>query len=216
MKIINASAHIDRGGRTFEEMRRGILQRIERAARTCYKSEDAICEGSDEVLTRNLVKREHFAMLEHATVSVRFVVDIGVAREITRHRVASFAQESTRYCNYSGQRFGSQITVIRPCFLPDEESPEYRTWLLACTTAELAYFRMLELTGRSEQARDVLPISTKTELYMTANMREWKHFFDLRADGTTGAPHPQMLEVAVPLKKEFQKLCPEIFDEPET
>lgn len=187
-----------------------ILRKIERVARVCYKSEDKITEGSAEKMVRALIKRGHEAMLEHYSFSVKFIVDRGVSHEIVRHRIASFAQESTRYCNYGSKDGG--ITVIKPCFW-DEVSEEYMAWKHGCMVAERRYLELLEMEATPQEARSVLPISLKTELVMTANLREWRHFLKLRAVGTTGAPHPQMREVAIPLLKEISEKVPVIFED---
>ena len=189
-----------------------ILEHIEQVARTCYKSEGNVKDGSAETLVRNLIASGHEAMLEHYSFSVKFIVDRGVSHELVRHRVASFAQESTRYCNYSQEKFGNEITVIFPSCL--EGRPDaYLEWRWACSCAEKAYFQMLKYGATPQEARAVLPNSLKTEVVMTANLREWRHFFDLRAVGTTGKPHPQMLEVTVPLLKELKQLIPVVFDD---
>lgn len=186
-----------------------ILKKIERIARVCYKSEDKITDGSAEKMVRALVKRGHEAMLEHFSFSVKFVVDRGVSHEIVRHRVASFAQESTRYCNYGHE---GEIAVIEPCFY-DDKSIQYNEWLSSCEMSESYYLSLLEFGATPQEARAVLPNSLKTEVVMTANLREWRHFFKLRACGITGKPHPQMLEVAVPLLKEVKSLIPVVFDD---
>lgn len=186
-----------------------ILKKIERIARVCYKSEDLIGEGTAERMVRALIKRGHEAMLEHFSFSVKFIVDRGVSHEIVRHRVASFAQESTRYCNYGKS---GNVAFIRPCFF-EEDTPEMDNWLDSCMRAESAYLYQLNKGRTPQEARAVLPTSLKTELVMTANLREWRHFFKLRAVGTTGKPHPQMIEVAVPLLKELQERVPVIFED---
>lgn len=188
-----------------------ILKMIEKAGRTCYKSEDKITPESASRFVRNIIKHGHEAMLEHANLTVRFVVDRGVSHELVRHRVASFAQESTRYCNYSQDKFGNEITVVRPLWIKDGLAKDL--WETACENAESSYFRLLEEGWTSEEARTVLPNSLKTEVVMTANIREWRHFFMLRALGETGKPHPQMQEVALPLLHDLQKYLPEIFDD---
>ena len=192
-----------------------ILKKIEKIARVCYKSEDKIGEGTAEKMVRALIKRNHLAMLEHFSFSVKFIVDRGVSHEIVRHRVASFAQESTRYCNY-GSKDG-EITVIEPCYLGDifvdNLFMKYGAWESACMDAEACYLAMLAAGSTPQEARAVLPTSLKTEIVMTANLREWRHFFSLRACGSTGKPHPQMLEVAVPLLKELKELIPVVFDD---
>lgn len=188
-----------------------MLEKIKQVARTCYKSEGRIKEGSAEKMVKALVNSGHEAMLEHASVTVKFVVDRGISHEIVRHRMASFAQESTRYCNYSKDDFGSEITFIIPDYL-EYKSEGWNIWKESMKQSEDAYFKMLDFGLSPQQARAVLPNSTKTEIVMTANLREWRHFFKLRAEGVTGSPHPQMLEVAVPLLQDMQKLIPVIFD----
>ena len=189
-----------------------VLQKIEAAARTCYKSEGKIQEGSAAKLVAGLIKSGHEAMLKHASVTVKFVVDRGISHELVRHRLASFAQESTRYCNYSKDDFGSEITFIIPDYL-EYKSEGWNIWKESMKQAEDAYFKLLDFGLSPQQARAVLPNSLKTEVVMTANLREWRHFFKLRALGTTGKPHPQMLEVAVPLLEDMKNLIPVVFDD---
>lgn len=189
-----------------------IIEKIEQVARTCYKSEGKIQKGSAAKLVAGLIKLGHEAMLEHASVTVKFVVDRGISHELVRHRLASFAQESTRYCNYSKDDFGSEITFIIPDYL-EYKSEGWSIWKEAMKQAEDSYFKMLDFGLSPQQARAVLPNSLKTEVVMTANLREWRHFFKLRALGTTGKPHPQMLEVAIPLLEDMKNLIPVVFDD---
>lgn len=186
-----------------------VLKKIERVARTCYKSEDYIKEGSAERLVKSLIDRGHEAMLEHYSFSIKFVCDRGVSHEIVRHRVASFAQESTRYCNYSKDKFGNELTFIRPCFFEKGEQ-KYNIWEISMERAEKTYFNLLSVGCTPEQARSVLPNSIKTEIVMTANLREWRHFLKLR---TAQAAHPQMRELTIPLLKELKEKIPVIFDD---
>lgn len=215
-----------------------IYKKIERAGRTCYKSEDKITDESAEKFVRGLIKRGHEAMLEHASMTVKFIADRGVSHEMVRHRIASFAQESTRYCNYSSDKFGKEITVIGPCFFDDisaERKKEIKDyidgridnlstectnrerafgeWYLSCEHSEIAYFAMLENGCTPEEARGVLPTNLKTEVVVTTNMREWRHILNLRAAGTTGKPHPQIAEVMINLLKELQEKLPALFDD---
>lgn len=189
-----------------------ILKKIEMVGRTCYKSEDRITDGSAEKFVASLIKNGHEAMLEHASLTIKFVVDRGVSHEIVRHRLASFAQESTRYCNYAKDDFGNEITVIEPFFLK-EGTDGYEYWQNGCEYAEWSYFKMLDLGNTPQEARVVLPNSLKTELVMTANLREWRHFFNLRAANKTGKAHPQMLEVTRPLLEELKQIIPVVFDD---
>ena len=189
-----------------------IYNAIERAGRTCYKSEDnmKMTMHSAAKFVQAMVKNGHHAMLEHAKMTVIFTVDRGVTHELVRHRVASYAQESTRYCNYSKN---GAVTFICPSkiFTTGDVSEILLEWYQAATDSERHYLRMLELGATPEQARTVLITSTKADIVLTANMREWRHIFELRAAGTTGKPHPQMLEVMVPLLQEVAEFMPELF-----
>lgn len=187
-------------------------KRIESVARTCYKSEAQITESSSQKMVSNLVKRNHWAMLEHVCISVKFITDRGVSHEIVRHRVASYAQESTRYCNYSADKFGNEITVIKPSEF-EENSFEYLAWEQTCQWAENTYNALIGRGVTPQIARSVLPTCLKTEIVVTMNLREWMHFFNLRAVGTTGAPHPQIKELAMPLLEVFANVFPEVFGE---
>ena len=186
-----------------------VLKKIELCGRVCYKSEGKIEENSAEKFVKGIIKRGHEAVLEHVSVTVRFIVDRGVSHEIVRHRLAAYCQESTRYCNYMKDDFGSEITVIKPFFL-EPSSKGWNSWEYSCIEAEQEYFNMLEWGCTPQEARTVLPNSLKTELIMTADLREWRHFFKLRTPETA---HPQMREVARPLLDKFKTLIPVIFDD---
>ncbi len=186
-----------------------ILKQIEQAGRVCYKSEDKITEDSAHRFVANIIKRGHEAVLEHASFTVKFTCDRGVSHEIVRHRLAAYCQESTRYCNYSGDKFGDEITVIRPCFW-EEGSPEYTTWKTLCQITENAYFTLLNTGATPQEARSILPNSLKTEIVMTANIREWRHFFKLRC---SPAAHPQMRQVACMLLRMCKEQIPILFDD---
>lgn len=190
--------------------RNEIYRQIELAARTCYKSENMVTPESSARLVKHLVSHNHLAMLEHASIAVKFVVDRGVSHEIVRHRMASYAQESTRYCNYGINKFDNEITVIRPSAF-QKGSFEYVMWESACERAEDMYMRLISDGVSPQWARSVLPHSLKTEIVVNMNLREWIHFFNLRAIGTTGEPHPQIKEVAMPLLERFAKEMPEVF-----
>lgn len=186
-----------------------ILKHIELCGRVCYKSEDKITDTSAATFVANIIKRGHEAVLEHYDITVKFICDRGVSHELVRHRLASYCQESTRYCNYSKDGFGGEITVIWPYFL-SKGSTAMQHWVRACRQAEDAYFNMLNFGCTPQEARSVLPNSLKTEVVMTANLREWRHFFKLR---TAPAAHPQMREVAIPLLHRMQELVPVVFDD---
>ena len=198
-----------------------ILKHIETVARTCYKSENNKTEDSYFAFVQRLIDSGHEAMIEHYSLSVRLTIDRGVSHEVVRHRIASYGQESTRYCNYSKEKFGNHITYIdiaggmkldpKIRWLDEEQfTAIYNEWLSACEDAERHYFKMIELGATPQIARSVLNNSTMTEICVTMNMREWRHFFKLR---TSVAAHPQMREIAVPLLEEFKKTIPVLFDD---
>lgn len=186
-----------------------VMRHIELCGRVCYKSEGAIGEGSAERLVRHMLERGHESPIEHFSISVRITCDRGVSHEWVRHRIASYSQESTRYCNYSKDKFGGEITFVRPAELFPGTS-EYAVWEKAMTDSETAYLKMLDMGVKPENARSVLPNSLKTEFICTMNLREWRHFFALR---TASAAHPDMRAVAVPLLNEMKKRLPAIFNE---
>lgn len=186
-----------------------ILKRLEQCGRVCYKSEDKITEGSAEKFVAGIIKRGHEAVLEHCSFTVKFICDRGVSHEIVRHRMASYCQESTRYCNYGKCKFDAEITVIEPCFLR-HGSDAYTCWDAACRNAEKAYFDMLACGCSPQEARAVLPSSLKTEVVMTANIREWRHFLRLRCAKNA---HPQMREVAMILLDKVHAMIPVCFDD---
>ena len=204
MKIINADVEfitpIDGAA---------ILKRLEQCGRVCYKSEAKITDTSAPAFVAGIIKRGHEAVLEHCSFTVKFICDRGVSHEFVRHRVASYCQESTRYCNYSKDGFGSEITVIKPCFLyPSTDG--FNLWEEGCLFAEQTYFNLLESGCTPQEARSVLPNSLKTEVVMTANIREWRHFLKLRC---SPAAHPQMREVALILLDKVHSLIPVCFDD---
>lgn len=204
MKIIKPSVEI-----ISDVSGEAVLKHLELCGRTCYKSEGKITDDSFAGFIKGIIKRGHEAVLEHFSITVRFICDRGVSHEIVRHRLASYCQESTRYCNYSKDDFDSEIAVIEPFYLtPDTFA--YDEWKQACMRAESAYFHLLDWGCSPQEARAVLPNSLKTEVVMTANIREWRHFFKLRC---AKAAHPQMREVATPLLNLMQKKLPILFDD---
>ncbi len=202
MKIIDAKVEIIDKLDGLE-----MLKKIELIGRTCYKSEDKITDDSCKQFVKNIIARGHESVLEHVNFSVRFTCDRGVSHEIVRHRIASYSQESTRYCNYSKGQFNGEITVIEPCFLIPGTAG-YDMWYMACQMAEQYYFSMLDWGCSPQEARAVLPNSLKTELVMTANIREWRHFLKLR---TSKAAHPQIREIAIILLNMLIEIVPELF-----
>lgn len=186
-----------------------MLKRIERIGRVCYKSEEKITDDSARKFVDNILKRGHESVIEHEKISVKIICDRGVSHEIVRHRIASYSQESTRYCNYNNEKFGKELTLIKPFFW-EENSNEYQIWLKTMQDIENAYNRLIEIGAEPQQARSILPNSLKTEIVVTMNLREWRHFFKLR---TAKNAHPQMREVACALLNEFKGKIPVIFDD---
>lgn len=186
-----------------------ILKKIEKIGRVCYKSEDRISEDSARVFILNILKSGHESVIEHESISVRVVCDRGVSHEIVRHRIASYSQESTRYCNYSKNKFGNELTFIKPLFW-DEEDELYKIWYGEMLRVEKAYLKLISLGAKPQEARSILPNSLKTEIVMTMNLREWRHFFKLR---NSQKAHPQMQEVAKMILAEFKKQIPVFFDD---
>ena len=199
------------------------LKHIEKIGRVCYKSEGKITKNGESAkkFVKMLIDRGHEAMIEHSSLSVKFVVDRGVSHELVRHRIASFAQESTRYVNYSLEKFGNEINVIdiRNGIDLDNKMKNMDSdtivaimdeWCLAMEDAEKHYMKMIEFGATPQIARSVLPNSTKTEITITADYREWRNFFKLRVPNTA---HPQMREVTIPLLKELKRRLPIIFDD---
>ncbi len=185
------------------------LTHLESAARTCYKSEDKIKPGSAKNLLARIIRTGHESVLEHSSASVRIICDRGISHEIVRHRICAFSQESTRYANYSQNKFGNEITVIKPFFW-EEGSEQFARWKNAMETAEKAYLELMKNGASAQEARSVLPNSLKTELVMTANMREWRHIFKLRC---AKAAHPQIRQIMLPLLETMYKHIPLIFED---
>lgn len=203
------------------------LQRIEIAGRTCYKSEDKISPDGESAkrFVKMIIENGHEAMLEHSSLSVRFICSRGVSHEIVRHRLFSFAQESTRYCNYSKGKFGGECTFIVP---PDQEwgvntdeyeditiikgNPDYLKWYWyeSMDEAEDNYMFLLNGGWSPQEARDVLPNALKTEIVVTGNYREWRHFFKLRTDA---AAHPHIRLLAKDLLEDVKMRIPVVFDD---
>lgn len=186
-----------------------IIKRIEKIGRVCYKSEEKITNESSYKFVRDILDKGHESVIEHEVISIRFICDRGVSHEIVRHRIASYSQESTRYCNYSANKFGKEITVIKPLFW-EEGSVEYDTWYNAMQRSEQTYIKLVQMGAKPQEARSILPNSLKTEIVVTMNLREWRHFFKLR---TAINAHPQMREVAYMALEKLKKEIPIIFDD---
>lgn len=204
MRIIEAKAYFTRPVNTER-----VMADIEEYGRTCYKSEDHITEESADGFVRRILRKGHESVIEHEKLTARIICDRGVSHELVRHRLASYSQESTRYCNYSKEKFWKELTFIRPCFWPND-SLQYNLWRSAMSTAEGVYMYLLENGAKPEEARSVLPNSLKTEVVMTANLREWRHFFRLRC---APAAHPQMREIANQLLAQAYAALPVIFED---
>ena len=204
-----------------------VLEMLEECGRVCYKSEDSITSESAKKFIRARLDTGHESVIEHCGATVKFICDRGVSHEIVRHRIASYSQESTRYCNYSKERFGNHVTFIKPYFFPDISSGVYNAvddfqkehlglaraaqiWIENCFYTEDSYNEMINEGCQPQEARSVLPNSLKTEIICTFNMREWRHFFKLR---TSPQAHPQMRELTIPLLAEFKKRVPVLFDD---
>ncbi len=224
MKIIKPTVDLileDKAIKSFEETTGefgiNLLKRIEEAGRTCYKSEDKITEDSCIKFVENLIKRDHTAMLEFADLTMAFTCDRGVSHEIVRHRLFSFAQESTRYCNYTNDKFGNELTFIEPCFWytskncrTDIDAQKYAQWENTMVICEYNYNTLIQQGATPQEARSVLPNSLKTEIVVKGNIREWRHFFKLRC---SKAAHPQMREVALMALYMAHSAVPVVFDD---
>jgi len=226
MKIVESSFKIS--DHNLRDTGMYVLKHIEMIGRKAYKSEDAVTDESAIKFVKSVMDKKHYALLEHYSVSVMITCDRGVSHEIVRHRIASIVQESTRYCNYAKGKFGSQIEVVDPMkameleigkkYQDIEITPSifgqwYDLWIEAMDRAEHYYMELTKLGCPAQLARNVLPNSLKTELWLTMNLRNWRHFFQLRAAGTTGKPHPQMQELAVKMLKAFKDFIPIVFDD---
>ena len=204
MRIIEAKAYFTKPVNTER-----VMADIEEYGRTCYKSEGHITDESADDFVWRILRKGHESVIEHEKLTARIICDRGVSHELVRHRLASYSQESTRYCNYSKGKFGKELVFIRPCFWPDD-SLQYHLWRSAMSTAEGVYMYLLENGAKPEEARSVLPNSLKTEVVMTANLREWRHFFRLRC---APAAHPQMREIANQLLAQAYAALPVIFED---
>lgn len=203
-----------------------ILNTIEKAYRICYMSEPN--SNRDNFIAAK-IKAGHESPLEHASISVIITTNRGVTHELVRHRLASYCQSSTRYCNYSKDKFGNQLTFIRPEWISEnvlgdwgkldnwknctDITDEEMMWLSNCQQCEAMYLSLINHGWTPQQARDVLNNSVETQIMVTMNIREWRHFFKLRAEGTTGKPHPEMFQITIPMLKEFKNCIPVVFDD---
>lgn len=205
MKIIKPWIEIERiDGKSIKS----IMKNIEKACRTCYRSENLITEESYKNLIKNCLNRGHESILEHEKITIRMCCDIGVYKDLTRHRFGSFSIESTRYCNYGKDKFDNEIKFIEPCNIDKKEL--FNEWYSACTEIEQRYLKMAELGATPDQMRMILPHSTAAEVVMTANIREWRHILSLRASKMT---HPSVQQLMIPLLLYFKRCMPELFED---
>lgn len=184
-----------------------IMKNIERACRTCYRSEGLITEDSYKKLLKNCINRGHESVLEHEKITIRMICDIGVYKDLTRHRFGSFSIESTRYCNYSKDKFDNEIKFIKPIYFDDGNKSQW--WVAAMTEIEKIYNEMAAIGCTPDEMRMILPHSTAAEVTMTANIREWRHILDLRTKQMT---HPAIRQLLIPLLLYFKQEMPELFE----
>lgn len=201
MKIIEPLIEVEK----FDGIK--IMKNIERACRTCYRSEGLITEDSYKKLLKNCINRGHESVLEHEKITVRMICDIGVYKDLTRHRFGSFSIESTRYCNYSKDKFDNEIKFIKPIYFDDGDKSQW--WVAAMTEIEKIYNKMAAIGCTPDEMRMILPHSTAAEVTMTANIREWRHILDLRTKQMT---HPAIRQLLIPLLLYFKQEMPELFD----
>lgn len=204
MKIIEPSIEILSDVNSNE-----IMKNIEICGRVCYKSENRISEESSKKFIKRIIASGHESVLEHEKITVKFICDRGVSHEIVRHRIASYSQESTRYCNYSQDKFGNELTLIKPFFWKEDEK-KYEIWCDVMKKIEDSYNELISLGAKPEEARSILPNSLKTEIVVTMNIRELRHFLKLR---TSKNAHPQMREVANKLLKYVKETLPVFFED---
>lgn len=202
MKIIEPKIYVE----DYDGIK--IMKRLERACRTCYKSENLITEDSYKHLLTNCLNRGHESILEHEKISIRMICDIGVYKDLTRHRFASFSIESTRYCNYGKDKFDNEIKFIKPVHI-EEGTENYKIWEDTMKYIEKQYMKMGEAKATPDQMRMLLPHSTAAEVCMTANIREWRHILSLRCSKMT---HPAVRQLLIPLLLKFKKDMPELFE----
>lgn len=185
-----------------------IMKNIERACRTCYRSEGSITEDSYKNLLKNCINRGHESVLEHEKITVRMLCSINTYKDLTRHRAgASFSIESTRYCNYSKDKFDNNIKFIDPVYITDVNN--YACWRECMKSIENYYMLVANNKGTPDQCRTMLPHSVAAEVTMSCNIREWKHVLDLRTKKTV---HPEIRQLLIPLLLEFKRTMPEIFE----
>ncbi len=189
-----------------------ILKHIENCGRTCYQSYQNVSEdvSSAKKMIEMLIKSGHESVLEHFSISVKMKVDIGVYKDITRHRAGTaFSIESTRFCNYSKDKFGNEISFIKPCNI-EENTEMYSLWLSEMKNIEETYCKMADMGAKPDQLRMILPHSTASEVSMSANLRSWRHIFNMRC---AKAAHPSVRQAMLMILNKLYNHIPVIFDD---
>jgi thymidylate synthase (FAD) len=186
-----------------------ILKKLEKIARTCYKSEDRITDDSYFYMMKMLLTKKHLSILEHESITVRYITNRAVTHELVRHRLASFAQESQRYVNYSIKNDG-HISFIKPFFIEEPDSEAGKIWIESIKNAENAYKKLIEIGCSPQEARDILPNCAKTEIVITANLREWRYILDLRSQDGVYPPLRDLMKKTIEI---FKENIPIIFDD---
>lgn len=190
-----------------------ILNTIELAYRTCYNSQTSSTDAEKEAFIKRMIASGHESPLEHVNLSVEIITDRAVSHELVRHRIASYSQQSQRYCNYSKDKYGSQVSFIQPHWLHDADEDTYYSYLNVLSTCEQVYMNLIEKGFPTQDARGVLPNATATKLVMTMNIRSWRNFLKLRSIGTTGKPHPDMQILADKILNLFSEHFPVFFND---
>lgn len=185
-----------------------IMKKLERACRTCYRSEDIIGNETYKILLKNCINRGHESVLEHEKISIRLITEIGAYKDFTRHRLSSFSIESTRFCSYDKNKFNNEIKVINPKYIIDPMI--YDIWLKSCKTMEENYMLMKKLGANNDMCREILNHSVAAEVVMTCNIREWRHILSLRCSKLV---HPSLKVIFIPLLLLFKQEMPELFDD---
>ena len=187
-----------------------ILKKLEKCIRTCYKSENNITDDSAQRMIEMVIKSGHTSTLEHANISIKFITDRGVTHELVRHRHCGFSQESTRYCAYEKDKFGNKLTVVKPVML-QKDSNQYGYWKNCMDVIAKQYFDFKRYFDvKNDVARGLLPNDLKTEICVTASLREWRSIFDLRCDK---AAHPSIRYLMTLLLDDLHKKIPVVFDD---
>lgn len=206
MRVIEQSVHLEDAINREE-----VLKKIERCGRTCYKSEHLITESSASKFINRIISSHHESVIEHQSITLRLVCDRGVSHELVRHRIASYSQESTRYCNYNNDKFGNELTFIKPILDPKHKVNEefyMENWNKVMQDIENSYIDMINNGVIPEYSRQILPNSLATEIVVTMNIRSWRHFLQLRMHKSA---HPQIRDLAFKIYDVLNGILPELF-----